>query len=109
VDQVLLHVEAEDLLGVVALADLRAVDPDGEGVVRGDVEGALVHHLLHRAVDLEDLAEVARLGRGLPGRVALVEPDPLHRRRRLGPGVAGAADRGNQHDQQPHGCGNPSA
>src|SRR5262245_25537797 len=61
-----------DAFGIIALADLSAVEPEGELLVGGDVQGRLVDD----TANIESPAEIARLSRRLAGRIAFVEPDP---------------------------------
>src|SRR5207248_2801647 len=98
--QQLLHVERLDLFPVVALADLLAVDPDGEGVGGGEVEDGFVHGLLHGAVDAEGEAEVARARRGGFG---LIEPDPLGAAGPLGVDARGRTEPAEGQHRQPEG------
>src|SRR5207253_17859 len=58
--EVLAHIEAVELLPAITAADGDAVDPDGEGVVGGDVELGLRDYPRAGPVDGEGAAEVAR-------------------------------------------------
>src|SRR5208283_5803487 len=91
-DQVFLDVEEIDALRIIALADLDAVEPEGELFVGRDIDAGLVHH----PADVEGPAEIASLRRRFRGRIALVEPDPLHTSALLGLCFAPAGCQANQ-------------
>src|SRR4051794_8047577 len=75
----------EELLPARTLADLSAIDPNLERIVRGDVKCSVIDRVCHRPIDLEYAAEIPCAGRSFLERLSLVSPDPLHPVRRLPP------------------------